>query len=120
MHISGRYNLSPGWKNELDPCRYEVIEKHRNVTVEVLRCKKCGHVEIAWTRQENTEDDDETDIRAERRGNMIMYKPRSTNRNATYKCSVCGKLCSSYYNDVGEWKHCPHCGAKMDLEDEIK
>lgn len=43
----------------------------------------------------------------------ILYKPRSTNRNATYKCSACGKLCSSYYNDVGEWKCCPHCEAKM-------
>lgn len=46
-------------------------------------------------------------------GKMSMYKPRSMNRNATYKCSVCGKLCSSYYNDVREWKYCLHCGAKM-------
>ena len=52
-----------------------------------------------------------------RHGKMNMYKPRSMNRNATYKCSVCGKLCSSYYNDVGEWKFCPHCGALM-LEDK--
>lgn len=58
----GGITYRPDGKNELDPCRYEVIEKHRNVTVEVLRCKKCGHVEIAWARQENTEDDDETDI----------------------------------------------------------
>lgn len=43
----------------------------------------------------------------------ILWKPRRENRNATYKCSHCGKLCSSYYNDVGEWKCCPHCGAKM-------
>ena len=50
-----------------------------------------------------------------RRGKMNVYKPRSMNRNATYKCSVCGKLCSSYYNDVGEWKYCPHCGAKLEL-----
>lgn len=46
-------------------------------------------------------------------GEWLLHKPRRENRNATYKCSVCGKLCSSYYNDVGEWKCCPHCGAKM-------
>lgn len=57
------------------------------------------------------------DVREVRHGKMNMYKPRSMNRNATYKCSVCGKLCSSYYNDVGEWKFCPHCGALM-LEDK--
>lgn len=58
------------------------------------------------------------DVQEVRHGKMNMYKPRSMNRNATYKCSVCGKLCSSYYNDVGEWKFCPHCGAKMGGEHE--
>ena len=43
----------------------------------------------------------------------ILYKIRSTNRNATYKCPACGKKCSSYYNDVGEWEYCPHCGKRM-------
>ena len=47
------------------------------------------------------------------RSHWILWKPRRINRNATYKCSACGKLCSSYYNDVGEWKYCPNCGAKM-------
>lgn len=42
---------------EADPCRYETVERYRNVTVEVLRCKKCGHTEISWFRQENTIDD---------------------------------------------------------------
>lgn len=54
------------------------------------------------------------DVQKIKHGKMNMYKPRSKNRNATYKCSVCRKLCSSYYNDIGEWKFCPHCGAKMD------
>ena len=49
-------------------------------------------------------------------GKMNIRKPRSMNRNAIYKCSVCGKLCSSYYNDIREWKFCPHCGAS--IEDE--
>lgn len=43
----------------------------------------------------------------------IKVFPRHIGRNATYKCSVCKKLRSSYYNDVAEWDHCP-CGAKMD------
>ena len=51
--------------------------------------------------------------RKQSEGEWILHKPRRVNRNATYKCSVCGKLCSSYYNDVGAWKLCPHCGAKM-------
>lgn len=46
-------------------------------------------------------------------GEWILHKPRRENRNTTYKCSVCGKLCSSYYNDVGEWKCCPHCESRM-------
>ena len=45
---------------------------------------------------------------------MILFKPRRENRNPTFKCSNCGKLCSSYYNDVGAWKYCPHCGATME------
>lgn len=43
----------------VDACDYELIQKVRNVTVEVLKCKKCGHVEILWFRQENTEEGDE-------------------------------------------------------------
>lgn len=51
--------------------------------------------------------------RKQKEGEWVLHKPRMKNRNATYKCSNCGKLCSSYYNDVGEWKCCPHCFAKM-------
>lgn len=53
------------------------------------------------------------DVEPVRHGHWIKVFPRRTNRNATYKCSVCKKLRSSYYNDVAEWDHCP-CGAKMD------
>lgn len=55
------------------------------------------------------------DVVEVRHGYWILWKPRRENRNATYKCSVCGKLRSSYYNDVGEWEYCP-CGARMDGE----
>ena len=50
--------VKPDGIHELDPCEYEVVEAYRNVTVEVLRCKNCGHVEISWIRQENTEEGD--------------------------------------------------------------
>ena len=40
---------------DLDPCDYVEIEKHTNVTVHVLRRKKCGHVELEWFRTDNTE-----------------------------------------------------------------
>lgn len=51
--------------------------------------------------------------RKQKKGFWKIIKPRRENRNATYICSVCGGVCSSYYNDVGEWKFCPKCGAKM-------
>lgn len=39
----------------VDPCVYEEIEKHENVTVTVLRCKNCGHVEIEWRNEDGFE-----------------------------------------------------------------
>ena len=48
--------IRPDGVHELDPCTYEVVEKYRNVIVEVLRCPKCGHTEISWYRQEDTEE----------------------------------------------------------------
>lgn len=38
-----------------DNCSYEVVEVHNNVTVEVLRCKKCGNIELSWYK--DTPDD---------------------------------------------------------------
>ena len=48
--------IKPDGVNKLDPCIYEVVEKYANVTIEVLRCKNCGHTEISWYRQEDTEE----------------------------------------------------------------
>ena len=48
--------IRPDGVHALDPCIYEVVEVHKNVTVEVRRCKNCGHTDIAWYRQEDTED----------------------------------------------------------------
>lgn len=48
--------VKPDGINELDPCIYEDVEVHTNVTVVVKRCNKCGHIELVWHRQEDTED----------------------------------------------------------------
>ena len=56
-----------------------------------------------------------TDAEEVKHGKWVLVKPRRNGRNATYKCTVCNQLYSSYYNDVQEWTHCP-CGAKMDKE----
>lgn len=50
--------IKPDGKNELDPCIYEEVECYKNVTVHVMRCQRCGHVEISWERQEDTEEVD--------------------------------------------------------------
>ena len=44
----------------------------------------------------------------------ILWRSRRLGRNATYKCPRCRILCSSYYNDIGNWRYCPHCGEEMD------
>lgn len=49
--------IKPDGRSELDPCIYDVVERHRNVDVEVLRCKECGHIEVSWIRRDDTEDD---------------------------------------------------------------
>lgn len=53
--------IKPDGVNEADPCRYEIVERYQNVTIEVLRCKVCGHTEVSWFRQEDTIDDMEVD-----------------------------------------------------------
>ena len=48
--------VKPDGRNELDPCLYEEIETYENVTVHILRCVRCGHIEVKWERQDNTID----------------------------------------------------------------
>ena len=43
--------IRPDGKNELDPCVYEEIETVENCTVHVMKCKRCGHIEITWERE---------------------------------------------------------------------
>ena len=51
-----------GEKFEIDPCRYETTEIYRNVTVVVSKCIKCGNIDIAWIRQDNTEELDPKEV----------------------------------------------------------
>lgn len=44
--------IFPDGENELDMCQYDLVERHTNCTVEVLKCKKCGHVEVIWTNND--------------------------------------------------------------------
>lgn len=54
-HFPNGMTIKPDGTNPLDPCIYKTVEKFQNVTVEVMRCVKCGHIEIVWHRQEDTE-----------------------------------------------------------------
>lgn len=56
-HFPEGITFKPDGENELDPCRYEEIERYKNVTVSVRRCKKCGHIDLAWFQQDNTEEE---------------------------------------------------------------
>lgn len=48
--------IKPDGVHELDPCEYQEVERYANVTVSIRRCKKCGNIDIAWFRQEDTEE----------------------------------------------------------------
>ena len=49
------YMIKPDGIHDLDPCIYVDEEMYANVTVLISRCKKCGNIDLAWFRQENTE-----------------------------------------------------------------
>lgn len=53
----GGVSIKPNGVNELDPCVYRRKELHRNVTVEVSQCERCGNINISWYRQEDTVDE---------------------------------------------------------------
>ena len=54
-------SIKPDGIHSVDPCVYEDIEMHTNVTVVVSRCKNCANIEISWHRQEDTIDYDLTE-----------------------------------------------------------
>lgn len=48
--------IKPDGVHELDPCEYQEVERYANVTISIRLCKKCGNIDIAWFRQEDTEE----------------------------------------------------------------
>lgn len=48
--------FKPDGVHELDPCIYREVERYANVTVSILKCEKCGNINIMWFRQEDTEE----------------------------------------------------------------
>ena len=52
--MPGGVIFRPDGVNELDPYLYDEIETIENATVHVMRCVRCGHIEISWER--NKED----------------------------------------------------------------
>ncbi len=48
-------SIRPDSYHELDPCLYEDIEVHTNCCVIISRCKRCGNIDISWTKNEDCE-----------------------------------------------------------------
>ena len=48
-------DIKPDGEHSIDPCTYETKEIHKNVTVIVSQCANCGHIDISWVSQENSE-----------------------------------------------------------------
>lgn len=44
----------------------------------------------------------------------VLVRPRYNGRNPYFRCEACGKRVASYFNDVGVWKYCPHCGDRKE------
>ena len=48
--------ILPDGIHPLSPHAYQEELHLRNVEIQILRCKICGHVSIGWRRQDNTEE----------------------------------------------------------------
>ena len=53
--------VRPDGVHELDPCIYEEVEVGPHCTVHVLRCKRCGHMEIEWDRETSSSTEEQPD-----------------------------------------------------------
>lgn len=47
--------IKPDGIHDLLPCVLEDKEIHRNVTVYVRQCPVCGHIDLAWEAQDDSE-----------------------------------------------------------------
>lgn len=48
------FDIKPDGIHSLDPCQFEEDEVWTNVTVQILKCKKCGEVSIGWYKNSNS------------------------------------------------------------------
>ena len=95
-----------------DPITLESFTRHMTKHREPYDQYDMGYVD-AVEQIENFLENNTVDAVEVVHGRWVLAKPRVKGRNATYRCTACGKLRSSYYNDVFQWEYCP-CGAKMD------
>lgn len=51
-----KVSIRPDGVHELDPHTYRLVERHSNVTVEVLEDEN-GNTSVGWYRQRNTKDE---------------------------------------------------------------
>lgn len=51
--------IKPDGENELDACEYVEISRLKNVTISILKCRRCGRISVGWMRQEDTEEVEE-------------------------------------------------------------
>lgn len=55
-------DIRPDGVHSLSPHNFVLAERHKNVNIEILQCKNCGEISIAWTRTPYTEDEILEDI----------------------------------------------------------
>lgn len=49
--------IKPDGVHQLESlCVFNTEEVYRNVTLAIRKCQKCGRIDLAWWRQENTEE----------------------------------------------------------------
>ena len=58
----GGVTVKPDGVHEVDPCVYNLMEEHRNVTVKIWQCPFCKSIDISWERQDDTESEIHRDL----------------------------------------------------------
>lgn len=51
-----KVTIKPDGIHELSTHKYKLDKRLKNVTIEILRCERCGEVSIGWYRQDDTEE----------------------------------------------------------------
>lgn len=48
--------IKPDGVHTMSPHAFKLVQKLKNVTIEILECSECGEISIGWYRQEDTEE----------------------------------------------------------------